>query len=153
MARHWLIKDRLCCWNDDTIRAELSPRRVAPKGDGFEVVTPEDAAALEAKFTQKWRENIRKAGPRPKGVSQYDFEQSVKPNKADYVFVDKQSRHAPKVWKVYVLTETDEPMLDNRKEPIFNDAGDPVMVHRFLRAGTEATFEEAEALAKSLGAS
>ena len=92
-------------FNDDTFRAELSPRRVAPDGDGFKVVTPEEAAVLERKFIEQWQENIKAAGAKPKGMTVRDFHASVKPDKKAYVFVDVQARHFPKVWKLYELID------------------------------------------------
>jgi hypothetical protein len=99
---NWLFEDRLASFNDDTFRAELSPRRVAPDGDGFKSVTPEEAYWIEAKFTDDWLANIAKSGAKTKAEKD-----AVKPSKKAYVFVDIGARHFPKVWKTYELVEDD----------------------------------------------
>ncbi len=128
MEKTWLAEDRLCCWAGDTIRAELSPRRVAPTDDGFEVVTPEQALALEQNFLTDYRRAEADGAPLP--------------SKKDYVFVDNQARHFPKVWKLYRLVDSQEKDKD----------GNLITVKRFARVGTVETIDEAQAFVENLGA-
>lgn len=109
----WLFEDRLASFNGDTFRAELSPRRVAPGPDGkIGVVTPEKAAEIEQEFLRSCAQAADEGNP--------------KPNKKDFVFVDVQARHAPKVWKCYEL-------IDDINHPDGK---------RFFRVGEYDTFDE-----------
>lgn len=137
---------RLLSYNDDTFRAELGPRRVKPDGDGgFEKITPEEAAKIEAKFQTDWKKAIKadiaKNGAMPKNrEARIAREHAVKPNKADYCFVDVRANHFPWSWKLYEYQETDDLVFekddDGNLVPVIDEeTGEQMKFSRFVRVG------------------
>ena len=148
----WIIPEQLASFNNDTFRAELSPRRVAPDGNGaHKIVTPEEAEALESKFQDDWKaecakiaDQIAAAVTREEKVA---LEHAVKPDKTKYVFVDNQARHFPKTWKLYEYRETDDIVgemdANGKVTPVLDDSGNEVKVWKFIRVGEVNTILEA----------
>ncbi len=120
----WLREDVLASFNNDTFRAELSPRRCDAKGN---IITPEEAKKLEDKLTSDYKA-AKRDGKKP-------------PNKRDYCFVDARAKHHPRVWKCYELKETGR-FLRDKDGPVLDKDKNPVPEKRFLRVGEYAEFDD-----------
>ena len=148
----WLVPDRLASFNNDTFRAELSPRRVAPDGEnGFKIVTPEEAKEIEQRYMADWQKAIKadiaaNGKPGNKAAAR-DRADAVKPDKKKYVFVDAQARLFPKVWKLYELRDKGEVVMEKddagKLQPALDEDGNQIKVMTFVRVGEVDTIIEA----------
>jgi hypothetical protein len=128
MQPNWLIKDKLCCFADDTVRIEIGPQyvelEVSTENLSDEVTHPSYQLDKPDAFGKKI------------GLSKM------------MTVVDRKGKLVPHLWKVYEMQEVFS--LDVIGNKIVDDDGETVMINRFIKIDEKEDFDDALAIAESL---
>lgn len=128
MEPTWMVKGRLCCFAEDTVRIEIGPQYVE-----LEV----NAENLSDKVTH----------PAYK-LGAIDALGRLIGTEKTMTVVDRESKFVPHLWKVYELQKS--PALDRDGNEFKDEDGETVMIDRFIKIDEKEDFDEALAIAETL---